>query len=65
MFLESTKACCPYCGELIEFLFEPLDTEQEYFEDCQVCCQPILIKITSNDGVENIIFNCFRADETG
>ena len=62
MFLESTKACCPYCGELIEFLFEPLDTEQEYFEDCTVCCQPILIKISPKSDYEDSHFSCFRAD---
>ena len=65
MFLESTTCSCPYCGELIEFLFEPLDACQQYYEDCQVCCQPILIKITANSEGENTQFSCFRADETG
>jgi hypothetical protein len=63
MCLESTKASCPYCGERIEFLFEPLDSEQKYYEDCQVCCQPILIKITPSDEDNRMSFSCFRADE--
>ncbi len=64
MLLESTTASCPYCGELIEFLFEPLDADQQYYEDCQVCCQPILIKLTSNLEGEIPLFRCFQADES-
>ncbi|MFK8026985.1 MAG: CPXCG motif-containing cysteine-rich protein [Gammaproteobacteria bacterium] len=63
MFLESTSASCPYCGELIEFLYEPLDSDQQYYEDCQVCCQPILIKLTLEEEGEMPIFRCFRADD--
>lgn len=63
MFLESTSASCPYCGELIEFLYEPLDTDQQYYEDCQVCCQPILIKLTLEKEGEMPLFRCFRADD--
>jgi len=65
MFLDSTKASCPYCGELIEFLHEPLDSWQEYIEDCQVCCQPILVKISPDEGDGNCQFMCFRTDDTG
>jgi hypothetical protein len=32
---------CPYCGETINVLVEPSDVDQQYIEDCQVCCQPI------------------------
>ena len=63
MFLESTTDSCPYCGELIEFLFEPLDSDQQYYEDCQVCCQPILIKLTLEPEGNLPLFRCFRADE--
>ena len=32
---------CPYCGESIEITLDPgSGTEQEYVEDCEVCCQP-------------------------
>lgn len=64
MLLESTTASCPYCGELIEFLFESLDADQQYYEDCQVCCQPILIKLTPDSEGEIPLFRCFRADES-
>ena len=64
MFLESTKANCPYCGELIELLMEPWHSVQEYYEDCHVCCQPILIKITPSNVGEEPIISCLRTDET-
>jgi hypothetical protein len=32
---------CPYCGEINEIALDPgSGTEQEYVEDCQVCCRP-------------------------
>jgi hypothetical protein len=41
---------CPYCGESIEVLIEPSDSDQQYIEDCQVCCKPInfLVSESSN-----------------
>jgi hypothetical protein len=32
---------CPYCGESLDVLLDPSDSEQHYIEDCQVCCKPI------------------------
>lgn len=34
---------CPYCGELISMLLDLSLKQQSYIEDCEVCCQPILI----------------------
>jgi len=32
---------CPYCGEVNEVALDPGSGEQqEYVEDCQVCCRP-------------------------
>lgn len=36
---------CPYCGEVIDVVVEVLDDSQEYIEDCQVCCRPIVFNI--------------------
>lgn len=33
---------CPYCGETIEVLIDESDMSQQYIEDCQVCCKPIV-----------------------
>ncbi len=41
--LESATIQCPYCWETLDISVDPSVREQTYVEDCQVCCQPILI----------------------
>ncbi|MCK5355581.1 MAG: CPXCG motif-containing cysteine-rich protein, partial [Methyloprofundus sp.] len=43
---------CPYCGETIDLLIDESEAEQNYIEDCQVCCQPIVVDITINSAGE-------------
>ena len=33
---------CPHCGEMIELVVDP-SADQEYIEDCQVCCCPMMV----------------------
>ena len=40
------KVRCPYCGELLVVLIDPSIQNQEYVEDCQVCCRPILFDVS-------------------
>ena len=35
----------PYCGEGIQIVIDCSVSEQQYIEDCQVCCRPINISI--------------------
>lgn len=42
-FLEVCEVQCPYCGELIECLIDCSIAHQQYIEDCQVCCKPMVI----------------------
>ena len=37
---------CPNCGEAIEVLVDCSVEQQEYIEDCQVCCRPIQILVS-------------------
>ncbi|OGS33472.1 MAG: hypothetical protein A2293_09890 [Elusimicrobia bacterium RIFOXYB2_FULL_49_7] len=41
---------CPYCGEAIEIMVDLSIERQEYVEDCQVCCKPINLSITTRKG---------------
>ena len=42
---------CPYCGEQISVMVDDSVTEQQYTEDCQVCCRPMLMHVTvGHDG---------------
>ena len=36
---------CPYCGESISVLVDDSLPEQNYIEDCQVCCRPIVLDV--------------------
>ncbi|WP_188151865.1 CPXCG motif-containing cysteine-rich protein [Teredinibacter waterburyi] len=46
--LIDTRISCPYCGEQINVVVEVLEECQEYIEDCQVCCRPIIFDITAD-----------------
>ncbi len=36
---------CPYCGEAFETGVDTSGGNQQYIEDCQVCCQPVVFRI--------------------
>ena len=43
---------CPYCGEPLELLLDASAGEQDYIEDCQVCCRPISVHVSADDDGE-------------
>ena len=43
--LNEQSISCPYCGETITVLVDDSLPEQEYVEDCQVCCRPIVLSV--------------------
>lgn len=34
---------CPYCGEPIELVADASAGDQDYIEDCAVCCRPMRV----------------------
>ena len=37
---------CPSCGEQIQIPVDPTQgAQQEYVEDCPVCCSPIVLRV--------------------
>lgn len=40
---------CPYCWEEISMLLDPSIPAQSYVEDCEVCCNPILVSLVFNN----------------
>jgi hypothetical protein len=36
---------CPWCAEMISLEIECIEPEQEYIEDCPVCCAPMLVSV--------------------
>lgn len=38
---------CPYCGEAVEITLDPgSGAQQDYVEDCEVCCQPWRVSVS-------------------
>lgn len=43
---DSAMVTCPYCGESVEVALDAGGQEdQEYVEDCEVCCRPWTVKV--------------------
>lgn len=43
--IETVSTFCPYCGEPIVLLVDCSAGDQQYIEDCQVCCKPISVEL--------------------
>lgn len=40
------EVLCPYCGEINQLALDPGGgPDQEYVEDCQVCCRPWRVSV--------------------
>ncbi len=52
----STDIECPFCGETSTISVDLSAGDNEYLEDCQVCCRPILITLEV-ENLEEGIFN--------
>ena len=50
---------CPYCWESITMLLDTSVAQQTYVEDCEICCNPIEIKVT----FENNELHAFEAND--
>ena len=46
--IDQTTITCPYCGEPLEVAVDTSVSAQEYVEDCQVCCRPMTLTVTSD-----------------
>jgi hypothetical protein len=41
---------CPYCWEAIEITLDLSVETQRQVEDCSVCCRPIVVAYSAQDG---------------
>lgn len=53
---------CPYCWQKISFVLDLSVGAQSYIEDCEVCCKPIQMTYSAEDG-EVSDFNAEALDE--
>ena len=57
-----SELSCPYCGEMITLVVDQSGQEQQYVEDCFVCCRPILVSIRM-DGLDDPIVTLYHENE--
>lgn len=60
--IQSSEIQCPYCWEVIEVMIDDCGEDQQYVEDCQVCCRPINFHI-SLDEAQQIQLRAYTDDE--
>ena len=62
MLQSSYFIACPYCLEQFEIIIDQSAGSQTYVEDCEVCCQPVLLDIHL-DGSEVVSVSANRENE--
>ncbi len=61
--LEDIAVSCPYCGEQFETVADISAGDQDYIEDCPVCCRPIEFQVRVDAQGELLEVNTFSQDE--
>ena len=52
---EAVEVFCPYCGELSTISVGPGEEDEEYVQDCPVCCRPWKVRVrTRSDGSADV-----------
>lgn len=59
---EYMEVQCPYCWELIEMGIDDCGENQQYIEDCHVCCRPINVHIMISDS-QQVQINVYTEDD--
>jgi hypothetical protein len=61
--LTQSTITCPYCGERLDILIDPSDLDQQYIDDCQVCCKPINFLVQMD--MDETLFVTVSSDDEG
>lgn len=63
MMIEQATIICSYCGEQFEAQVDCSAGNQTYYEDCAICCQPMLFRIWVDEKGNLSHVETFREDE--
>lgn len=55
MELVEVSLRCPYCGEQIAVMVDPVSGEESYVEDCSVCCRPMVLAIEAGEDDQPVV----------
>ncbi len=56
-----SEVVCPYCWESFTLLIDGSVDDQEYVEDCEICCRPIDFRIAIDES-EGVRIDADRQD---
>jgi Cysteine-rich CPXCG len=57
--LITRRVHCPYCAEPLQVQLDLSAGDQEYIEDCEVCCRPMLLRFSvDGDGLDFLDVSC-------
>jgi len=59
----SSQVQCPYCWESIDVTIDNCGENQQYIEDCQVCCRPINFEIIIENETQQVQINVYAEDD--
>ena len=54
---------CPYCGENFETTVDSSAGNQDYIEDCPVCCRPIEFQLVTGHNGDIVSLTTRRDDD--
>ena len=57
------RVVCPYCGESFVSTVDGSAGNQSYYEDCEICCRPILFRMEIDSAGELTGFTVHRDDD--
>ena len=61
--LEDYRVICPYCWTAFESIVDCSAGDQDYVEDCPVCCAPIQFRAHVDSDGALVSLEAFRDDE--
>jgi len=60
--VQDVEVQCPYCWEYIDVIIDDCGEDQQYIEDCQVCCRPINFHVVVSEN-QQVQVNVYSDDE--
>jgi hypothetical protein len=57
------QVACPYCGESFIFMIDGSVDNQSYYEECEICCRPILFHTEVDSDGNLLVFTAHREDD--
>ncbi|ADJ28698.1 CPXCG motif-containing cysteine-rich protein [Nitrosococcus watsonii] len=60
---EPVTVLCPYCGASFETMADCSAGNQTYYEDCTLCCHPILFHLKVDENGKLLHLETLRDDE--